>query len=36
MLTLFLLFAALIALWGGLAHRHAPAPGEQTGPEQPA
>jgi hypothetical protein len=36
MLTLFLLFATLIALWGGLAHRQGPAPAEQHGSEQPA
>jgi hypothetical protein len=36
MLTLFVLFATLIAVWGGLAHQHAPAPAEQPGSEQPA
>jgi hypothetical protein len=36
MLTLFLLFATLIALWGGLVHRHGPIPAEQPASEQPA
>jgi hypothetical protein len=36
MLTLFLLFTALIALWGGLVHRREPLPAEQPGPEQAA
>jgi hypothetical protein len=36
MLTLLLLFATLIALWGGLAHRHGPGPADQPGADQPA